>query len=45
MASNTIQINSPVQEVEFDVKNVNRFLHPVRIMIAGENNIISIIMI
>jgi hypothetical protein len=35
MATSIIKVNSPAQEVQFDAKTVNRFLHPVRIMIAG----------
>lgn len=30
-----IEINSEVQEVPFQADRVNRFKHPVRIMIAG----------
>jgi len=32
----SVLANSPVQEIQFDALTVNRFLHPVRIMIAGK---------
>ena len=35
-----IGVNTQVQKVEFDAQNVNRFQHPVRMVIAGKKQFI-----